>query len=69
MKYQNKFPKAIIIGSSDAYLEFFNYALEIASLKVKTSVTAIEGDAVARKTGNKINCLSKFIIQLFIYQF
>ena len=45
-----KFPKAIIIGSSDTYLEFFNYALEIASLKrVKTSVTAIEGDAVAKK--------------------
>ena len=45
-----KFPKAIIIGSSETYLEFFNYALEIASLKrVKTSVTAIEGDAVAKK--------------------
>lgn len=45
-----KFPKAIIIGTSDNYLEFFNYALEIASLKrVKTSVSAIEGDPIAKK--------------------
>ena len=45
-----KFPKAIIIGTSETYIEFFNYALEIASLKsVKTSVPAIEGDAIAKK--------------------
>ena len=45
-----KFPKAVILGTSDNYLEFFNYALEIASLKrVKTSVTAIEGDSIAKK--------------------
>jgi hypothetical protein len=45
-----KFPKAIIIGTSESYIEFFNYALEIASLKgVKTSVPAIEGDAIAKK--------------------
>ena len=44
------FPKAIIFGTSDNYKEFFNYALEIASLKrVKTSVSAIEGDAIAKK--------------------
>ena len=59
-----KFPKAVILGTSDNYLEFFNYALEIASLKrVKTSVTAIEGDAIAKKgTFCKINCLSKSFI-------
>ena len=45
-----KFPKAIIIGTSENYLEFFNYALEIAGLKrVKSSVSAIEGDAIAKK--------------------
>ena len=45
-----KFPKAIILGASENYLDFFNYALEIASLKrVKTSVSAIEGDVIAKK--------------------
>ena len=44
------FPKAIIFGTSDNYKEFFNYALEIASLKrIKTSVSTIEGDAIAKK--------------------
>jgi hypothetical protein len=44
------FPKAIIFGTSDNYQEFFEYALEIASLKrVRSSVSSIEGDAIAKK--------------------
>ena len=47
---QIKFPKPVIIGSSKNFSEFFNYALEIAALKrVKSTVTAIEGDAIAKK--------------------
>ena len=45
-----KFPKPIILGTSEKYKEFFNYALEIASLKrIKTSVSSIEGDNIAKK--------------------
>jgi len=48
-----KFPKPVIIGSSITYLEFFNHALEIAALKrVKSTVLAIEGDAIAKKELN-----------------
>ena len=44
------FPKAIIFGTSDNYQEFFEYALEIASLKrVRSSVSSREGDAIAKK--------------------
>src|SRR6056300_378501 len=50
---QIKFPKPVIIGSSKNFIEFFNYALEIAALKrVKTTVSAIEGDAIAKKELN-----------------
>ena len=45
-----KFPKPFIFGFSENYIEFFNYALEIASLKrVRTSYNAIESDNVAKK--------------------
>jgi len=47
---QIKFPKPVIIGSSKNFSEFFNYALEIAALKrVRSTVTAIEGDSIAKK--------------------
>ena len=47
---KNKFEKPVIVGTSETYLDFFNYALEIASLKrVKSTVSAIEGDAIAKK--------------------
>ena len=47
---QVKFPKPVIIGSSKNFSEFFNYALEIAALKrVRSTVTAIEGDSIAKK--------------------
>jgi hypothetical protein len=45
-----KFPKPIIVGTSERYVEFFNHALEIAALKrVRSTVSAIEGDAIAKK--------------------
>tara|TARA_B100000686_G_scaffold319002_1_gene369315 strand:- start:456 stop:3830 length:3375 start_codon:yes stop_codon:yes gene_type:complete len=45
-----KFPKPTILGFSEGISEFVTYALEIASLKrVRTTVNAIEGDAVAKK--------------------
>ena len=50
---QIKFPKPVIIGTSKNFNEFFNYALEIAALKrVKSTVDAIEGDAIAKKELN-----------------
>ncbi|MDA9606074.1 hypothetical protein N9S36_00845 [bacterium] len=50
---QIKFPKPVIIGTSKNFSEFFNYALEIAALKrVKSTVDAIEGDAIAKKELN-----------------
>ena len=48
-----KFPKPIILGCSENYKEFFNYALELAALKrAKSTVTAIESDPVAKKELN-----------------
>ena len=48
-----KFPKPIILGCSENYKEFFNYALELAALKrAKSTVTAIESDLVAKKELN-----------------
>ena len=45
-----KFPRPIILGCSENYKEFFNYALELAALKrAKSTVTAIESDPVAKK--------------------
>ncbi len=45
-----KFPKPTILGVAKGEAEFINYALEIASLKrIKSTVSAIEGDAVAKK--------------------
>ena len=45
-----KFPKPVIIGTSKNFAEFFSYALEIAALKrVKQTVSAIEGDSIAKK--------------------
>ncbi|MDC0250604.1 hypothetical protein OAK11_00590 [Candidatus Pelagibacter sp.] len=50
---QIPFPKPVIIGTSKNFNEFFNYALEIAALKrVKSTVDAIEGDAIAKKELN-----------------
>ena len=47
---QIKFPKPVIIGTSKNFNEFFSYALEIAALKrVKQTVSAIEGDSIAKK--------------------
>ena len=47
---QIKFSKPVVIGSSKNFSEFFNYALEIAALKrVKSTVTGIEGDSIAKK--------------------
>ena len=47
---QIKFPKPVIIGTSRNFNEFFSYALEIAALKrVKQTVSAIEGDSIAKK--------------------
>ena len=48
-----RFPKPVILGYSKNYKEFFNYALELAALKrVKSTITAIESDAVAKKELN-----------------
>ena len=48
-----KFPKPIILGCSENYKEFFNYALELAALKrSKATVVAIESDPVAKKELN-----------------
>ena len=45
-----KFPKPIILGCSENYKEFFNYALELAALKrARSTVTAFESDPVANK--------------------
>lgn len=45
-----KFPKPVILGIANKETEFFEQALEIAALKrVKSTVSAIEGDLVAKK--------------------
>ena len=44
-----KFSKPVIIGTSNNFAEFFSYALEIAALRVKQTVSAIEGDSIAKK--------------------
>ena len=45
-----KFPKPVILGITDQEVEFFEQALEIAALKrVRSTVSAIEGDQVAKK--------------------
>ena len=59
-----KFPKPTILGFSKGESEFVGYALEIASLKrVRTTVSAIEGDAVAKKelTG-RLNAYQNLLI-------
>ena len=47
---QIKFPKPVIIGSSNNLLEFFNHALEIAALKrVKSTVLQLKEMQSLRK--------------------
>jgi len=48
-----KFPRPIILGFSENYKEFFNYALELAALqRARSTVSAIESDPVAKKELN-----------------